>query len=258
MAQMPRNVIAVSPPNLDRTGFLKLEEGLTGGDMPTSRNWLMDRLAQGLQIRMLRSPLRGFIEFAPGRSSWRPIDGVDQAVVIECLRVDGQTGRAHGIGALLQVAEDWARYYGFSAVLMSARVGEDPDLDRQLQRHGYHIIDGSIGDTVLWGQILQGPQALPTLPQDWRSRAERLGAGLVVQTVGHCDALLRNGEALVARARTSGLAARIDQLCTAAEARARMVCPVSLACVVLDGDVLGHGGWPEIQLWQEIRRRKRL
>jgi len=258
MSQVPRSVITVSPPNLDRSGFLRLEQGLGGADAPTSRDWLLGRLADGLQVRMLRDPMRGFIEFAPGRSSWRPIDGVDQAVVIECLRVDEQAGRTVAIGALLRVSEDWARYYAFSAVLMLAGAGRDAERDQELRRQSYQVIDKSVSDTVLWGRILQGPRPLPTLPQDWRGRAARLGPGLTVQSVGHCDARLRNAEDLVTRGRAAGLASRVDRLTTAADARAQLVCPNALSCVVLDGEVVGQRGWSDLQIWQDIRRRKGL
>lgn len=256
MARVPRNVITVSPPNLDRTGFLRLEEGLAGPDQPTGRDWLIDRLSEGLQVRMLRPPLRGFIEFVPGRASWRPIRGAGQSVVIECLRVDAQAGRVVGIGALLRVAEDWARYYGFASILMLLRDGEDQEMLMELRRQGYLALDQTMGGVQLWGRILQGPVGLPLLPQDWRRRAGRLGPGLVLQSLGNCESRRQKTEELLRFGREAGLLARLDHIRTADHARARLACPDAMSCVVLDGDLVGNSGWSVTQTMQEIRRRK--
>lgn len=256
MAQVPRNVIIVSPPNLDKTGFLALERGLLGRDQPTSREWLMDRLAEGLQVRMLRAPLRGFIEFAPGRATWRPMLGAEHSVVIEVLRAEGHAGRSPAIRALLRVAEDWARYFGFSALLLPAPDSNDQDLTDALCGQGFQVIDSTLGKVDLWGKILLGPVALPRLPQDWPARAARLGAGLVMQVLGRCDSQLRKRSDLLDMARAEGIAARIDHLPNAAEARARLTCPDGQSCVALDGSVLGAGNWSVTRIKREIRRRK--
>jgi hypothetical protein len=258
MARVPRNVITVSPPNLDRTGFLSLEQGLAGPDLPTGRDWLIDRLTEGLQVRMLRPPLRGFIEFIPGRATWRPIREADQSVVIECLRVDATAGRSVGIGALLRVAEDWARYYGFSSLLMLLRNTDDPDMRAELRRQSYRVVDQTLGGMQLWGQVLQGPVALPLLPQDWRSRAAQLGPGLVIQTLGNGDRNRSRAETLLTMGREAGVLSRLDHIRTAEQARTRLACPDAMSCVALDGEIVGKSAWSVMQLWQEIRRRKRL
>ncbi|MGI3184248.1 hypothetical protein [Nioella aestuarii] len=256
MARVPRNVITVSPPNLDRSGFLSLEKGLAEPDHSTGRDWLIDRLSQGLQVRMLRPPLRGFIEFVPGRATWRPITGAGQSVVIEALRVDGQAGRVVGIGALLRVAEDWARYFGFSTLLIMVRDGDDPEMRAELRRQNYVTLDRTMGSVQLWGRVLQGPISLPLLPQDWLGRASRLGPGLVVQSLGDGDALWQRAEELLSRGREAGLATRHDHLSKPEQARVRLASPDAMSCVVLDGDLVGYKGWSVTQIWQEICRRK--
>lgn len=256
MTRVPRNVITVSPPNLDRTGFLTLEQGLAGPDQTTGRDWLIHRLSEGLQVRMLRAPLRGFIEFIPGRATWRTIKGAGQSVVIECLRVDAQADRAEGIGALLRAAEDWARYYGFSTILILLRDDEDRDLRSQLRRRGYLMLDRTRGEVHLWSLVLQGPVPLPLLPQDWRGRAARLGPGLVLQSLGNSESRRQKAEELLRCGREAGLLARLDHMRTADQARSRLACPDAMSCVVLDGDLVGNCSWSVTQIWQEIRRRK--
>ncbi len=257
MARGPRNVITVSPPNLERTGFLTLEQGLAGPSRSTRRDWLLERLSEGMQVRMLRPPLRGFVEFAPCRVSWQPLICQNDCVVIERLEVEAGPPPAVGLGILLRAVEEWAGYYGFSAILAPMR----PDRGisaRRLSENGFDLVDHTVGDTGLWMRVLHGPIALPQLPQNWAARAAALGAGLVVQSGGQCDERRQLAENLIERAEDAGLSARIDHLRTAEEARARLVRPDTLFAAILDGEVIDEGQGSLLQIWQEIQRRKRM
>ena len=258
MARVPVNVITVSPPNLDRTGFLSLEMGIGRQDGPTRRDWLLDRFEEGFQVRMLRPPLKGFVEFAPGRVSWKPLIGGTGCIVVQSLCVKSRIDWSEGAGSLLQSAETWARYYDFAAVLLPLSAPTDPETRRGLFAQGYRVIDETAGGIALWAKVVQGPLALPGLPQDWHARAERLGSGLVVQTVGHCDQQLRRGYDLVDMAREAGLEARLEPLHSTDIARERLVTPKALFAVVLEGEVIDCGRGSTMQVWHDIRRRSGL
>lgn len=254
MARASRAVITVCPPNLDRCGFLALEQGLAGQEGPTSRDWLLERMSEGMQVRMLRDPLRGFIEFSPGRSSWRPLLGADSSIVVQRLWVEGRGCRRRGIGILLGAAEDWARYYGFSAVLLPCA----PRLVRAeaaaLAALGYQQIDATEGGVTLWARVLQGPMALPRFPQNWGDRARRLGPGLVVQSAGRCEERHRAAIDMVCRARKAGLMARLDRLISPETARDALVTPGALSAVVVDGRIVAGDAAGLPAAWQEFGR----
>lgn len=258
MARTARQIITVSPPNLDKTGFLSLENGLGGREGPVSRDWLIDRFNDGLQVRMLREPRRGFIEFAPARASWWPLVEMGNSVVVQRLRVDEATDPGDAAVLLLREAEDWARYYGFWAVLVLTGHGVDPGTEADIQSCGYTVVDETEGGVLLRAHVLQGPMALPRLPRDWGMRTAALGSGLVIQTTGHCVDQTARGEALLAWSRAQGLSARMERLETAREARDRLAAPGTLFCVVLDGEVIDTGGRSAEAVWQEIRRRTEI
>ncbi|PIV75269.1 MAG: hypothetical protein COW55_06130 [Rhodobacteraceae bacterium CG17_big_fil_post_rev_8_21_14_2_50_65_11] len=250
-----RDIITVCPPNLDRTGFLSLDNRLDGGAGLTSRDWLLDRLRDGFQIRMLRAPRKGFIAFAPGRASWWPVFGADRCVVVQRLWVEAVND---SVALLLTEAEEWARYYGFWAVLALIGQGVDRCAEADLHARGYSIADDSDAGVMLCARILQGPTALPRLPRDWGARAAALGPGLVIQSAGHCPDQTARAEALVSHAREAGLAARLDRIDSAQDARNRLAAPGALFCVALDGEIIDTGQGTAPEIWQVIRRSKRL
>ncbi|WP_146636195.1 hypothetical protein [Nioella nitratireducens] len=257
MARGPRNVITVSPPNLERTGFLSLEQGFAGPSRATRRDWLLERFSEGLQVRMLRPPLRGFVEFAPCRVSWQPLACNGDSVVIERLEIDPGSRPSPGLGTLLRAAEEWAGYFGFASVLLPIRA-EAGVSARALSDHGYCCVDRTVGKTGLWMRVLHGPTLLPFLPQDWQARTAALGPGLVVQSGGQSDEQHDIAQGLLDRATAAGLPARFDLLTCAEDARKRTVWPGTLFSVVLDGEVIDTGQGSLLQIWQEVRRRKRL
>lgn len=243
-------VITVSPPNLDRTGYLTLEQGMSGKLGPTSRPWLLERLAEGFQIRMLRPPLRGVIEFAPGKGSWLPIKGGKKCVVVQNLKVEGAKG---GADILLCAAEEWARYYDFSAVVLVTE--HAPELTPHIagQNSGYRLLARADEGASLMGKVLQGPMILPRFPTDLHARKTALGPGLVIQCVTRCEAQLELSWRLAQKARASGLKARVDQIDTAKDAREKLVSPVSHMAVMLNGKRIDNMHMSENQLWQTIQ-----
>jgi hypothetical protein len=85
-----------------------------------------------------------------------------------------------------------------------------------------------------------------------------LGPGLVIQTLGHGDRNRSRAEDLLTLGGEAGILSRLDHIDTAEQARARLACPDAMSCVALEGELVGNSDWSVMQLWQEIRRRKRL
>jgi len=251
MARTVSKTITVSPPNLARTGFLALEQEMLGTSGPSCREWLLQRFEEGYQVRLLRPPARGFVEFAPGRASWRALKGADQCVVVQCLRADG----AQSVADLLRATEDWARYFDFSAVMIV--VGSHPCLPAPtaVARAGYSAVGETSGGVSLYGKFLQGPVPLPTLPQNWRARWAALGPGLIVQCAARSPERLDFARDLVARAEKLGMPARVDLIETAAAARKSLATAASPFAVVLNGDCIDDGQLSDFQIWQAVRQR---
>jgi hypothetical protein len=239
MPNRGRDTVIVSPPTFDRTEFARVDQALSAPHTPLDRDWLMARFSEGLQIRLLKPPQQGLILFQPGKLAWRPIEGAERALVVHDLRVAPGPMARDGAARLWSVAEGFARYYGFVAVL--ALIGPGPGLiarDRAPGR-GWVALDTADGDVRLVGNVLQGPMALPRLPRDWALRAAALGRGLVIQTSGESYGLERQARDIMGLLSAQGIPARHERFANSDTLRARAVRPAAAYSVVLDGQVIG-------------------
>lgn len=258
MAPTTTDLITVSPPNVDRTGFDEVDRALAFPGGPVRRQWLVDRFRDGLQMRMLRLPETGLVAFAPARAAWRPIAGADRAVIVEDLRIDPARAAPDAARRLWREVERWARYYGFASVVALCGRGTgliDPEL---LRGTGPQLLDGTGTGLCLMGRILSGPVSVPRLVCDGTARRRALGPGLVIQSAGACEALEGRGDALMERAAAIGLPARRDRLTDARDAQARAVLPSALFAAILDGELIGGPDTALPAIWRQIARRKLL
>ncbi len=239
MSHHGRDTVVVSPPSFERTDFARIDTALSAPHGPHDRDWLMARFAEGLQIRLLKPPHEGLILFQPGKLTWRPINGAGRALIVHDLRVAPGPLAQEGAARLWSVAEGFARYYGFAAVL--ALIGRGAGLISRdhAPGRGWLTLDEGPADTRLVGRILQGPLSLPRLPRDWHQRAAALGPGLVVQTTGEYASLEARAGAIVAAVSARGIAARRDRLTDPDMLRARAAQPGAVCSVVADGALLG-------------------
>lgn len=239
MLHRGRDTVTVSPPTFERTAFARVDARLAAGHAPMHRGWLMARFAEGLQIRMLRPPLEGLVIFHPGKLAWRPIDGVDRALVVQDLRVAPGPQARDGAARLWAVAEDFARYFGLVSVV--ALVGTQAGLiaPELAPGRGWCTLDQGVGNARLVGRVLQGPIAVPQLPRDWDRRAAALGPGVTIQTTGESSALERRARTLLRALKARGVHARHDRLVTSEAVRARALCPAAVYSVAVDGRFIG-------------------
>jgi hypothetical protein len=245
MPHRGRDTVTVSPPTFDRTAFARVDAGLPAAHAPLDRDWLMARFAEGLQIRMLKSPYEGLVIFQPGKLAWRPIEGAERALVVHDLRVAPGLLARDGAARLWTVAEGFARYYGLAAVL--ALVGRGPGLiaPEAAPGRGWLTLDEGPRDVRLVGRILQGPLSLPRLPRDWELRAAALGPGVTIQTTGECTALEDRARVMLSALDALGVPVRHDRPADAETLRARAVRPDAVYSVVIDGELVGG---PEVTL----------
>jgi len=239
MSRSLRDLVTVSPPTFDRTAFAWVDRQLSAAHAPYERDWLMTRFEEGLQIRMLHPPDPGIVLFQPGRLSWRPIEGLDDAVVVHDLRVsDGPEARSVA-RRLWEGVEEFGQFYGFSSVL--ALMGEEEGLVSPGFAPGrrWMTVDEGPGGARLTARVLHGPIALPHFPSDWRARAASLGPDPVIQTTGESGATEARAAQICARAAEAGVHVRRERLTTPELARHRAVSPGATFSVVVAGERVG-------------------
>lgn len=239
MPRSDRFCLTVSPPTFDRTEFPGVDRALEAPHAPFARDWLMARFSEGLEIRMLRAPLSGFVVFQPGRLSWRPVEGAERAIVVQDLRVARTPHGKEAARRLWSVVESFARYYGYAAVL-AVTGSEDGLIAPDLAPGRFWLeLDRGAGDVRLVGRIFQGPMAVPHFPRDWTRRAAAQGRGLVIQTTGESAALEARADRLCAMLGARGIPVRRMRFSNAEEARQRATSPGAVFSVIADGVRLG-------------------
>ena len=100
MAQEKKvKVIDVNAENVEQTGFFCFMSKRKSKGYRQKMEWLKARFSEGMRIKMLELPERGFIEYIPGQYAWRAVHAKDY-MVIHCLWVIGRH-KKKGYGSLL-------------------------------------------------------------------------------------------------------------------------------------------------------------
>lgn len=71
------NLINVNSENVEKTGFFCYMSKRKAEGYQRKLSWLKDRFAEGMRIKMLELPQRGFIEYIPGEYAWRAVNAED-------------------------------------------------------------------------------------------------------------------------------------------------------------------------------------
>lgn len=257
MQRNSRDLLTVSPPTFDRTHFSRADRQLGSANAPYDRAWLMARFEEGLQIRMLPPPMRGIVLFQPGRLSWRPIHGLDNALVVHDMRVESEPTSRAAAGRLWDAVEGFARFYGF-AVILAILGPQDglisPDVAPGC---GWTTFDDGPNGSRLAGRVISGPVALPRFPRDWSARAAYLGPGPVIQITEERRHICNRARRLIRQAAARGVHVRLDRLADPAEARARAVTPVANFAAIRDGVLLGGADISDADLLKALIRLPR-
>ena len=123
MAKSPKpRLISVTPENMGETGFFCMQSKKKAEGFLRKQAWLRERLAEGMQFKMVESEGRGFIEYIPGDLAWRAVHAPGY-MMIHCLWVIGKS-KYKGFGSILLAdCIDTARKAGMRGVAMVTNSG---------------------------------------------------------------------------------------------------------------------------------------
>ena len=231
-------IVTVDRSNVAETGFFCYMSKKKSEGYLRKLAWVKARLDEGMRIKMLELPERGFIEYIPGEFAWRAIDAKGW-MVIHCLWVVGKS-RGKGLGGLLidECVKD-ARKAGVRGVAMVTSEGNWLAGKKLLEAHGFKAVDTAPPSFALMVKALKaGP--LPSFPKDWDARAARCGSGLTIFRSDQCPYIPDALRIITAAAARKKITSRIVDLGTASEVRTLSPSPYGVFQVVLDGKLLTH------------------
>ena len=231
-------IVNVDRSNIDETGFFCYMSKRKSEGYLRKLAWVKARLDEGMRIKMLKLPERGFIEYIPGEFAWRAVNA-PRHMVIHCLWVVGRS-KGKGFGAaLLDACVADAKKAGMDGVAMVASPGNWLAGRKILEKKGFKAVDTAPPAFILMVKTLK-PGPAPSFPRDWEARAARFGTGLTIITSGQCPYHASATQILREAARREGLKTRLIELCTAGDVQTRSPSPYGVFGIVLNGKLLNY------------------
>lgn len=196
--------------------------------------WLRARFAEGLRIRMLKLPARGFIEYIPGEYAWRAVEAAGY-MFIHCLWVVGRSkGKGYAARLLDECLRD-ARQAGMQGVAMVTSRDNWVTGSKLLLKHGFEQVDQAPPAFELMVRRF-GDAAPPRFCGGWEQKAKRhKSKGFTILHTSQCpyhdDALRLFEEA----ARELDVPIKVVELTSSREVREKAPYAQGVFNVIYDG-----------------------
>jgi len=248
-------IVTVDATNVAQHGFFCYKSKPTSEGYRRKLNWLEQRFAEGLRIKILVENGRsvGFIEYLPGEWAWRAVHAANY-VLIHCLWVVGRAkGKGYGshlLSGCLEAARE-AQAAGV-AMVTSRRVWlAGPEL---LLKHGFEPVDEAPpAFQLLVKKFREAPS--PTLPRDWDERARRFGTGLTIICSDQCPYIHEAVNSIWETGREAGIETRVVELKSAQEVQELAPSAYGTFGIVYDGALVSYYNLPRDKLLSRLTLR---
>ncbi len=245
--------VNVDRTNVDQTGFFCLMSRKKSEAYGRKLSWVKARLDEGMRIKMLKLPERGFIEYIPGHLAWRAVEAKGW-MVIHCLWVVGKS-KGKGLGGFLldECVED-AKKSRMRGVAMVTSKGHWLTGQKLLERHGFKAVDAAPPSFTLMVKAFK-PGPLPFFPKDWDARANRCGPGLTIFRSDQCPYISDATRTLGAAAAKREIEMRLVELRTARDVQILSPSAYGVFQAVLDRKLMSYHYLSEKDALELLARR---
>jgi hypothetical protein len=231
-------LIDVGTENVDKTGFFCFMSKKKSEGYQRKLCWLKERFAEGMSIKMLALPQRGFIEYIPGEHAWRAVHA-DAYMLIHCLWVVGKS-KGHGFSsALLDACVADAKKQRMKGVAMVTSEKVWMAGRRVLDKHGFECVDTAPPGFSLMVKKL-GKHPSPSFAGGWDDKAKAFGKGLTVIRSAQCPYIVDAANTAVATAAKAGVKSRTVELRSRDDLLRLSPSPYGVFGLVLDGKLLSY------------------
>jgi L-amino acid N-acyltransferase YncA len=245
-------IINVDRSNVEETGFFCYMSKRRSEGYLRKLAWVKARLDEGMRIKMLKLPQRGFIEYIPGENAWRAVDA-EGWMVIHCLWIVGKSkGRGFGAVLLEECVKD-ARNAGMLGVAMVTSEGNWLAGKRLLESRGFQAVATAPPSfTLMVKRLKAGPP--PSFSGDWTTRAARFGSGLTILRSDQCPYLPDATRILLEAAAKKEIKSRAVDFRTARDVQSLSPSPYGVFNIVYKGKLLGHHYLKEEDFLKALRQ----
>jgi ribosomal protein S18 acetylase RimI-like enzyme len=230
--------VEVTADNVETTGFFCYMSKKKSEGYERKLRWVKARLAEGMRLRLLALPERGFSESIPGKYAWRAVHA-DGYLFIHCLWVVGQSkGRGQG-AALLEACVADARRAKMRGVAMLTSDKVWLADKRLFEKAGFECVDTAPPAFSLLVKKL-GKHPSPRLAGKWEEKARACGAGLTVLRSDQCPYIVDATQTALGCAEKAGVKSRVIELKSRADVLRLSPTPYGVFGLVLDGRLLSY------------------
>lgn len=234
----PIELVDVGAESVEKTGFFCFMSKKKSEGYQRKLRWLKERFAQGMRIKMLALPERGFIEYIPGDHAWRAVHA-DGYLVVHCLWVVGKSKGKGLSGALLDACVADAKKQRMKGVAMVTSEKVWIAGRRVLDRHGFECVDAAPPAFSLMVKKL-GKHPSPSFAGGWDDKAKSFGKGLTVIRSDQCPYIVDAANTALATAAKAGLKGRVVELQSREDIMRLSPSAYGVFGLVLDGQLLSY------------------
>ena len=231
-------IIDVNASNVDKNGFFCYMSKKKSVGYQRKLRWLKKRFTEGMRIKLLELPDRGFIEYIPGEYAWRTVDAKGY-MFIHCLWVVGKSkGKGYATALLNECVRD-ARKAKLEGVAILTSEKNWLVSKRMLAKEGFDHVDETQPPFSLMVKRF-GKAKLPFFVDNRATVRRRFGRGLTVVRSDQCPYLEDATTTVLDVARRAKIKSRVVNLESADEVRQLSPSPYGVFAIVLDGQLISY------------------
>lgn len=240
------NITVVTKGNVDAEGFFCFMSQKKKPGYSQKLQWLKERFDEGLVIKKLDLPERGFIEYIPGEFAWRSINAKD-FMFIHCLWVVGKSKGKGFAKELINTCEQDAKEKGFKGIAVVTSEGNWLVNKKIFVESGYSVV-GEITPFSLLIKKFDETTKSPSFCGGYEEKAKAFGKGLSVIRTNQCPYNEDATEIYENFAKKHKLEFNIVTLQTAEEVREKSPSIYGTFAVVFNGNLVTYSYLKDSQL----------
>ncbi len=231
-------ILDVNETNVDSRGFFCYMSKKKSIGYQRKLAWLEDRFAEGLRIKILELPDRGFIEYIPGEYAWRTVDAKGY-MFIHCLWVVGKSkGKGFATALLNECVRD-AKKAKMKGVAMMTSERNWLVSKHLLEKQGFECVDQAQPSFSLMVKRF-GKAKPPTFVNNQAAIQRRFGTGLTVVRSDQCPYIEDATTTVLDVAKRANIKSRVVDLESADQVRQLSPSPYGVFGIVLDGQLISY------------------
>ena len=200
--------------------------------------WLNDRFAEGMRIKKLPLPERGYIEYMPGEHAWRAVNA-DGFMLIHCLWVVGKSKKQGHARALIDACVEDARRSGSEGVAMVTSEKVWMVGKKIFEAQGFECVDtAEPGFSLMVKEF--GSAETPSFAGNWEAKANSCGEGLTILYTDQCPYIPDAVSIALECAREEGVPGEALRIENRQALMDRSPTPYGTYAMVLDGSLLAY------------------